>query len=775
MDDFPEAPRSESPRGLDRLWAWIIAHRWLVIAIYAVLLPPAAYYALGVGQDNSIERLVVTTDPDYLETRRFQQAFGSGEYAVLVLEAEDPLAPEVLGRLGRMEAELSKVPKVYASSVLTAFRRVRAGFDPGDRAAVDEFGRFATKTSLFRRQGLIGDHFLTLPLALDVQSHVERDELLARIDAAVERAGGGGPPLRGIRKVGQPYVTTYLGRATRDSAARGAVLFVALAVGLLVFLYRSWRTLLAFAIALGACLALSVGYVGFTRGTFTIVSPMVPMSILITATSSLVYLHSRFVERPAGTSVIRHQIFALSNKFVAVTASLFATAVGFAALGVSNIRPIRELGIWVAVGLVCTWVVVFTLFPALQAVLRTPTVQERRTAAPWFARVVDWVPRASYRWRWPLVAGAVCLTLGGAVALFGLPGLLPPARMHASPEDYMNRRSHAYQDLERSRAALPGLSITQVWLRGRVGCVSEPEVLTGLYRFQRALESERDVGSVVGVPTVLRVMRYLGGQGDGWPSDDPEALEDLAADLEQMAKNEPSLRRFVGDSSLSQTYLAVVTPGSDTASLGRVEAEIRRHWQEISRQSPALSALDLRIVGQSRLQAKVEDNLVPTLVNSFAITVGIILAAFVLVFRSGLARVMALIPSLFSIMVMFGVMRLGGVALNVATILIASTILGASENDQIHFFYHFLEKRRSDSVHASLRHALLIAGRPIFFASIINAGGFLAFASADLPPIREFGILASTALAVAALANFTVLPAALWILLGAKPEDPSGT
>ena len=34
-------------------------------------------------------------------------------------------------------------------------------------------------------------------------------------------------------------------------------------------------------------------------------------------------------------------------------------------------------------------------------------------------------------------------------------------------------------------------------------------------------------------------------------------------------------------------------------------------------------------------------------------------------------------------------------SLNVATILIASTVLGTSENDQIHFFYHYQEKHRT--------------------------------------------------------------------------------
>ena len=46
---------------------------------------------------------------------------------------------------------------------------------------------------------------------------------------------------------------------------------------------------------------------------------------------------------------------------------MFATAVGFAALAVSEIRPVREMGLWTAVGLIVSWVSCFTLFPALQS------------------------------------------------------------------------------------------------------------------------------------------------------------------------------------------------------------------------------------------------------------------------------------------------------------------------------------------------------------------------------------------------------------------------
>jgi hypothetical protein len=132
---------------------------------------------------------------------------------------------------------------------------------------------------------------------------------------------------------------------------------------------------------------------------------------------------------------------------------------------------------------------------------------------------------------------------------------------------------------------------------------------------------------------------------------------------------------------------------------------------------------------------------------------------------------MAMIPSLFAILVMFGFMRVTGMSLNVATIIIASTVLGATENDQIHFFYHFLEKRKNGSTEESLRHTFIISGRAIFFATLINAGGFLAFSLANLPPIRQFGILSSLAFLLSMIADFFALPAALWIIFREKPDE----
>jgi hypothetical protein len=124
----------------------------------------------------------------------------------------------------------------------------------------------------------------------------------------------------------------------------------------------------------------------------------------------------------------------------------------------------------------------------------------------------------------------------------------------------------------------------------------------------------------------------------------------------------------------------------------------------------------------------------------------------------------------FAILVMFAVTRATGMPLNVATILIASTVLGTSENEEIHFFYHFQEGRGGGTVEQALRHTLTVSGRAIFLATLINAGGFLAFAVSPLLALRQFGTLAAVAFVLSMLADFTAPPKALWILSRERPE-----
>jgi hypothetical protein len=244
----------------------------------------------------------------------------------------------------------------------------------------------------------------------------------------------------------------------------------------------------------------------------------------------------------------------------------------------------------------------------------------------------------------------------------------------------------------------------------------------------------------------------------------PSAWPKLAADLEQIMLKEPGAREYVDVTDLANARLSIRGRAKLFGRVGAMRAFVEHEWAAAQSADPALRTVRGSVVGKGVLGAEITQRLLPTLTESFALTASVIFLAFLLVFRSPSARLMTMIPSLFAILSVFLVMRLTGIPLNIATILIGSTVLGATENDQIHFFYHFQEGRTAGTTAGALRHALLIAGRPILFATLINASGFLALVMSDLPPMREFGIVASSAFVLALLADFTALPGALWIL-----------
>ena len=67
-----------------------------------------------------------------------------------------------------------------------------------------------------------------------------------------------------------------------------------------------------------------------------------------------------------------------------------------------------------------------------------------------------------------------------------------------------------------------------------------------------------------------------------------------------------------------------------------------------------------------------------------------------------------------------------------------------------------------------------VSGHAIIYATLINASGFLALAFSNLPPMRQFGIVSAIAFAFSMLADFTALPAALWVFLRQRPDTKPG-
>jgi hypothetical protein len=307
------------------------------------------------------------------------------------------------------------------------------------------------------------------------------------------------------------------------------------------------------------------------------------------------------------------------------------------------------------------------------------------------------------------------------------------------------------------------LDVQDLWLQTQPGHALDPEFLRGVDLLTQRLEQHPGIDAVEGPTTLLRWARYVESGSDQLPTA-PGAWPKLAADLEQILLTEPDARSYVDVANLSSVRLSIRGRAEVFGRSGAMRKFILQTWQEAQATDPAFKSVHGQMAGNGALSAIITERLLPTLTQSFAITASVIFLAFLVVFRSPSARLMTMIPSFFAILSVFIVMRVAGIPLNIATILIGSTVLGATENDQVHFFYHLQEGRASGSTEGALKHAMLTAGRPILFATLINTSGFLALTFSDLPPMRQFGIVSASAFVMALIADFTALPGALWIL-----------
>jgi predicted RND superfamily exporter protein len=739
----------------------VLRARYWIAGAFLILTAAGMYGAMRVPDDPAIERLVVADDPVARATLDFERLFPEGDRALIMLESPDPLSLPALRAADGLEHELANIPNVEAHSLLDLYRR--AGPAP-EFSSIDvaRLRAFATGTPLFRRAGLLGEHYFGIALELRVKSPAERDRLLTAIDSVALPLEASGGPFTKVQRVGSPWLDAWLERQTGAAIARFMPLFGIFLMTLVLVIYRSWRALGAIILTLGALVAIAVGVADVFGWSHTVISSLVPLTVMVTTTATLVYLHSRYIEHDDSPTLIEHHARAMANKFLPCTVSMFATAVGFGALAISDIRPVREMGLWTAAGLFVAWIGCFTLFPAMQSLLRTPMRSERAPVGARFPAFVDMLVPASRRYRWPLVGGAVVLMLCGATALFGIPGVYAPLALELDALSYINPAERVAQDTRRFEQS-NGLDVIELWVQTPAGHALDPDFLRDLEQLTRRLENDPRITAIDGPTSVLRWARYVQTGSDQLPMS-ASAWPKLASDLEQIMLTEPGAREYVDVADLANVRLSIRGRSKLFGGTSAMRMFVEQTWAAAQADEPALRAARGKVVGKRVLAAEITQRLLPTLGESFALTAGVIFLAFLVVFRSPSARLLTMIPSLFAILCVFLVMRLTSIPLNIATILIGSTVLGASANDQIHFFYHFQEGRSAGTTSGALRHALLVAGRPIVFATMINASGFLALALSDLPPMREFGIVASSAFVLALLADFTALPGAIWLL-----------
>ncbi|MBU6310070.1 MAG: MMPL family transporter [Planctomycetes bacterium] len=536
---------------------------------------------------------------------------------------------------------------------------------------------------------------------------------------------------------------------------------------LLIFLL-TWRSLkslrysvLVFLLSLacvGLCFASLTAW-GDQMNPVLIVMPLLVLTLGVSGGIHLVnYLVEARQQGPADGAALR----AIKTGWLPCTLSAGTTALGLISLVVSELEPIRVFGFHAAVGVMATLAVLFLVVPGFFSrwPIRRRLLQEPATDGP-SARFATFTIRSCLA-----IVGVATAAI--AVAAVGLPGI----RTSVSIDTLFTPETRVIRDYR--------------WLEEHIGPLVPVEVVL---RFSEAsdirpaerLDMAREVGVALGgLPGVTGVVSAALFMPEAEPASGSLAAARKAVIARKLEANLSGLsdmriiREIDGDQLWRVTARTSALAGIDYGEFlklvrSRVEPIVAAH-------GGTAEGVRADFTGVMPLINAIQKTLLHDLFTSFLSACGVITLVMMAVEGGVVAGLVAMIPNVFPMILLFGALGWTGAALDIGSVMTASIALGMAVDGTFHFLTFFRRGlaegtgnavvpsalARVAAVHAAFRHS----AAALCASSLVCGLGILAFAPSAFAPTRRFAWMLSLLVFAALVGDLVVLPALLASPLG---------
>jgi len=564
----------------------------------------------------------------------------------------------------------------------------------------------------------------------------------------------------------------------------GIVVTLALMLGLI---FRRLRWVVLPLVSCTVSAVATIGLLGWLRWDVTVIScNFVSLQLIITMAIAihLIVRYRELLAADPGASQRQLVLESVRLKWPPCLYAVLTTLVGFASLITCNMPPVVMLGWTMVVGLTVALVVSFLFLPAVLVMLPKgppPHLTSRHLS---FTGLLA---------RWTRDRGGLIVGLGALVLLISFIGA---SRLEVENRfiDYFHPTTEIHQGMEVLDRQLGGTIPLDVIINfgESVPLVGdEPQEtdeaetdddfadIEGLddtenrgidtqYWFTRAkldcirsahrwLDQLPETGKVLSLATTADLAeRMIGGK-----------LESI--DLAILYDQTPEAFRamLIGpyvSVKHNEARLSVRVRDSDK-SLRR--NELLKRIRDGLPEAAVLESDQVRLAGLLVLYNNVLQDLFASQILTLGITIGLLSAIFLALFRSLRLALIAIVPNVFPVAVVLGVMGWAGLPLDMMTITIAAIGVGIAVDDTIHYLNRFRAEFATDRSYISAMHrSHRTVGRAMCYTTIAITSGLLVLSLSQFVPTIRFGLLTALAMTVALLADLTILPA---ILVMAKP------
>lgn len=730
--------------------AILIRHPRAIALGLAVLTLVALWGCLQVTTEPSNERLFLRRSDAYRVYQTFRTAFGSDETVLVALhDPEQPLLqPDGLAAIRALTQALTgfqHVASVLSLSTaqdvsrlrMTPFGMAAPNLIAGDALSREQMDAIAANDLVIGT--LISSDFHTAGILVHPTDTALAPETLEEWTAALrELVNRHATQGRHTYIAGSPIerhdVAAYL---QRDQQLTVPIVFVLL-LGITYGLYRQ----LHLALIPPACVLLALSWtlavVGFSGIQLNLITSLLSPVIMVVSVSAAIHLINAFLTAQAAdmphTEAVSH---ALHQVGMACWLTAFTTMLGFFSLLVSPVPAVCEFATFAGIGVGLSFVITITLVPlALLQYGHVPSQQQRYPIMHHIERVLI----RCFHWVVAHRLTICCVTLVILAAfLAGIPRLTEGTDIIRA----LKRTAPLRLSTEFIDHHLTGVNSLELML-------ALPETGANPLFIRQTLAFSTWLRRQPGVTTVHSPWEVFRSLPADYLAND-EQLRVLATLLPLSLPLEHWLNAAANALRISVRVNAMASD-----RLLTLAQDIARHAEQ--------TALDVKLTGANYLLALMSRTLVLTQIHSLAVAIVLILSCITLTLRSGKLGLIAAIPNLVPLLILFGLMGWSGVMLSTATTMIASVALGLIVDDTIHLLYGYRQATQTGLTSSqAMQQAIRHTGPALVITTLILTLGFWAGLIGSFKPTVSFAFLTGLTMIIALLANLLVLPAILLI------------
>lgn len=559
----------------------------------------------------------------------------------------------------------------------------------------------------------------------------------------------------GTVMVNQTFVTASLNSQLVFFPA--SLLLMALILGVLT---RGVSGVFATGMVMVFSVLVSIGLGGWFGLPFSPPLMPVPTIVLMIVVANCVHLLVTTQNRMrAGDSKHDAIVESIRLNLHPVFLASFTTALGFLSMNFSEVPPYRHLGMFVAFGILVSFVLSVTFLPAVLSILPFRAQKKDGSSVAFsIKRIADLVLRHRK------ILFCVWLVIVPAMILSISRNDLNDVLVH-----FFNKNVEFRQDTDFMDARLSGNTLLEYSLEATdLGGATDPNFLQDVANFA---EWYREQHPVRHVATITDTFKQLNKSMHG---DDPAMYQipdsqELAA--QYLLLYELSLPQGLGlnnqiDRSRTATRVSVSTETLNSKELlelnARAEAWLRENAPQVTGVLSTGPSTLFAYIGQRNIQTM----LVGTVIVLLAIS-----AILLIALRSLRIGLVSIVPNLVPAILGFGVWGLVVGQVGLALSVVVAMTIGIVVDDTVHFLGKYLRARRELSLdpESAIRYAFDTAGRALLTTTLVLVAGFLIFVCSPFVPTAQVGILTALIIGFALIADLTLLPALLmWVDRGDK-------